>query len=90
MDMMYVRNAQGSMEETGARLEASVKAHQFGVIGVIIGPIVAALFVTVWDIYGTVFKDILPRVGSAADAILENGDTAESTPNPESDPEAEQ
>lgn len=32
----------------------------FGVLGFIIGPIVAALFVTVWDIYGTVFRDVLP------------------------------
>ena len=35
----------------------------FGVMGIIIGPIVAALFVTVWDIYGVAFKDILPDVG---------------------------
>jgi predicted PurR-regulated permease PerM len=34
----------------------------FGAAGVIIGPIVAALLVTVWDIYGTAFKDILPPV----------------------------
>jgi predicted PurR-regulated permease PerM len=34
----------------------------FGVVGVIIGPIIAALFVTVWDIYGVTFKDILPTV----------------------------
>jgi len=36
----------------------------FGVMGIIIGPIVAALFVTIWDIYGVVFADILPDVGS--------------------------
>ena len=34
----------------------------FGVVGVIIGPIIAALFVTVWDIYGIAFKDVLPAV----------------------------
>ena len=34
----------------------------FGIVGIIIGPIVAALFVTVWQIYGEVFRDILPRV----------------------------
>ncbi|MGD8294251.1 MAG: AI-2E family transporter [Desulfobacterales bacterium] len=34
----------------------------FGVFGMVIGPIVAALFVTVWEIYGVVFKDILPAV----------------------------
>jgi predicted PurR-regulated permease PerM len=32
----------------------------FGLVGFVIGPIVAALFVTVWDIYGESFKDILP------------------------------
>jgi predicted PurR-regulated permease PerM len=35
----------------------------FGMIGVIIGPIVAALFVTVWEIYGQAFEDILPDTG---------------------------
>ena len=34
----------------------------FGVVGFIIGPIVAALFVTIWDIYGITFKDWLPEV----------------------------
>jgi predicted PurR-regulated permease PerM len=33
----------------------------FGAVGVIIGPIVAALFVTVWEIYGEVFRDVLPE-----------------------------
>ena len=33
----------------------------FGVLGLIIGPILAALFVTVWEIYGRVFADVLPR-----------------------------
>jgi len=35
----------------------------FGAIGVILGPIVAALFVTIWDIYGSTFKAYLPEVG---------------------------
>ena len=39
----------------------------FGILGFIIGPIVAALFVTVWDIYGTVFRDMLPPRPQAAD-----------------------
>ncbi len=34
----------------------------FGVLGFIIGPIVAALFITVWDIYGVVFRGVLPEV----------------------------
>lgn len=36
----------------------------FGIIGFIIGPIIAALFVTIWEIYGMVFKDVLPKVRS--------------------------
>jgi predicted PurR-regulated permease PerM len=32
----------------------------FGAAGIIIGPVVAALFVTVWEIYGATFKDLLP------------------------------
>ena len=39
----------------------------FGIAGFLIGPIVAALFVTLWDIYGMVFKDSLPAVGSFHD-----------------------
>lgn len=38
----------------------------FGFIGFIIGPIIAALFVTVWEIYGAVFKEVLPEVTSLA------------------------
>ena len=34
----------------------------FGAVGIVVGPIVAALFVTVWDIYGVAFKDYLPAV----------------------------
>jgi predicted PurR-regulated permease PerM len=34
----------------------------FGIVGFIIGPIMAALFVTAWDIYGESFKDYLPSV----------------------------
>ena len=34
----------------------------FGAIGLIVGPIVCGLFLTVWEIYGTTFRDILPRV----------------------------
>ncbi len=35
----------------------------FGLVGFIIGPIIAALFVTVWEIYGEAFRDILPGAG---------------------------
>jgi predicted PurR-regulated permease PerM len=48
----------------------------FGVMGMIIGPIVAALFVTIWEIYGVAFKDILPQVGTAPTTILANKDSS--------------
>jgi predicted PurR-regulated permease PerM len=32
----------------------------FGVVGFIVGPIIAALFVTVWEIYGETFREYLP------------------------------
>ncbi len=35
----------------------------FGILGIIIGPIVAALFITVWEIYGKAFEAYLPDVG---------------------------
>ncbi len=49
----------------------------FGIMGMFIGPIVAALFVTIWEIYGVAFKDILPQVGSVPTTPL-----AEKDPNP--------
>ncbi len=59
----------------------------FGLPGFIIGPIVAALFVTIWDIYGTVFKDMLPpgRQPAAAGPVLPAGpeEGAASGPDPE-------
>lgn len=36
----------------------------FGVVGMIIGPIIAALFVTVWEIYGIAFRDFLPEMAA--------------------------
>lgn len=37
----------------------------FGIVGFIVGPIIAALFVTVWDIYGETFRAYLPEVRKA-------------------------
>lgn len=34
----------------------------FGLLGIILGPIVAALFITIWEIYGEAFKSYLPHV----------------------------
>ena len=34
----------------------------FGVVGFIVGPIIAAVFLTVWRLYGVAFRDFLPAV----------------------------
>lgn len=33
----------------------------FGATGIVIGPIIAALFITVWEIYGSTFASVLPH-----------------------------
>ena len=33
----------------------------FGVVGFIVGPLIAALFLTIWDIYGFAFREVLPE-----------------------------
>ena len=50
----------------------------FGMAGVLIGPIVAALFITVWELYGESFRDILPATafGAPPPAHAEAGATA--------------
>ncbi len=35
----------------------------FGILGIILGPIIAALFITIWEIYGKAFEAYLPDVG---------------------------
>ena len=57
----------------------------FGVTGIIIGPIVAALFVTIWEIYGVAFNDILPQVGgnSPSPPAKEAPDPSDSEDKPE-------
>jgi hypothetical protein len=47
----------------------------FGVAGIIIGPIVAALVVTVWEIYGVAFQDELPGGAKPATGDPEQDDS---------------
>ena len=47
----------------------------FGPIGFIVGPIVCGLFLTVWDIYGVTFKDLLPPVKSSQSEIASKSDS---------------
>jgi predicted PurR-regulated permease PerM len=49
----------------------------FGAVGFIVGPIVAALFVTVWHLYGEAFQEWLPHVPARV--------LPEPTPNPEAE-----
>jgi predicted PurR-regulated permease PerM len=55
----------------------------FGVVGFIIGPIIAALFTTVWDIYGVSFASVLPATGgldaNSADALGEAPEVKEAS-----------
>ncbi len=63
----------------------------FGILGIIVGPIVAALFVTIWEIYGVAFQDTLPPsnrfqpegcvLGCDDDTNKEGGDTPSSNDN---------
>ena len=53
----------------------------FGVVGVIIGPIVAALFVTVWEIYGVAFKDVLPAVAGSETVVESKHSSADILPD---------
>jgi predicted PurR-regulated permease PerM len=56
----------------------------FGAVGIVIGPIVAALFVTIWDIYGTAFKDLLPDVEPVR-ALASSPPPAPPPPRPEAE-----
>ncbi len=47
----------------------------FGPIGFIVGPIVCGLFLTVWDIYGATFKDVLPPVKRLQSGIANKSDS---------------
>jgi len=34
----------------------------FGIVGIFIGPLIASLFITIWELYGIAFSDYLPEV----------------------------
>jgi len=50
----------------------------FGILGIILGPIVAALFITIWEIYGKAFEAYLPDVGP----LFNHGKLDGSVPEP--------
>ncbi|MFW6324153.1 MAG: AI-2E family transporter, partial [Desulfovibrionales bacterium] len=55
----------------------------FGVVGIIIGPIIAALFTTIWDIYGMAFREYLPHPGGTQADAEERDAPDELIPRPE-------
>jgi predicted PurR-regulated permease PerM len=71
----------------------------FGAVGFVVGPIIAALFVTVWHIYGEAFSEWLPTRGEPAvgaegptgtRTAHHGGQTPSDAPNdPSDDPAAE-
>lgn len=58
-------------------LQGVMAGGAFAVVGVIIGPIIAALFVTLWDIYGMAFKEVLPGVEASDSNIKARNSKAE-------------
>lgn len=54
----------------------------FGVSGFILGPVVAALFVALWEIYGDAFSDVLPAGRpSLVEFMAEDGGTEDPKPS---------
>jgi hypothetical protein len=51
----------------------------FGPVGFIVGPIVAAVFVTLWDMYGRAFAGSLPAIADAVLGSSEEGVLGSST-----------
>jgi predicted PurR-regulated permease PerM len=46
----------------------------FGIVGIILGPIIAALFTTIWEIYGEAFREYLPQVRPATPVDTQQGE----------------
>lgn len=54
----------------------------FGITGIFIGPLIASLFVTIWELYGIAFNDFLPEVHYSSD----RGDIVKPESEKEADP----
>ncbi len=52
----------------------------FGLLGIIIGPIIAALFITIWEIYGDAFDEHLPNVETFINQPLSDEQIEEKSP----------
>ncbi|MCG8467059.1 MAG: AI-2E family transporter [Gemmatimonadetes bacterium] len=59
----------------------------FGAAGVLIGPIIAALFITVWELYGEAFRDVLPEAELPETPIRSRDDATDDAGRDEAEPE---
>jgi predicted PurR-regulated permease PerM len=52
----------------------------FGIAGIVIGPLIASLFITIWELYGIAFNDYLPEVYYKKQPVesMDSGDEEES------------
>jgi predicted PurR-regulated permease PerM len=52
----------------------------FGIAGIFIGPLIASLFITIWELYGIAFNDYLPEVYYKKQPVesMDSGDEEES------------
>ncbi|MDX9894734.1 MAG: AI-2E family transporter [Desulfofustis sp.] len=60
----------------------------FGILGIIIGPIIAALFITIWELYGTAFRDYLPDMRTILRPSLASRPAGGRQPDEEQDEKA--
>jgi hypothetical protein len=51
----------------------------FGMPGLLIGPVIASLFITIWEIYGEAFKDMLPPLHADREPLSEPDQLAASS-----------
>jgi hypothetical protein len=53
----------------------------FGFPGIFIGPLIASLFISIWELYGVEFAEVLPNV----DFVLEGIVDSPTQPDPDRD-----
>ena len=60
----------------------------FGIAGIFIGPLIASLFVTIWELYGLAFSNYLPEVYYRKQPVepFESDDKDDSDDKKESEP----
>lgn len=44
----------------------------FGLAGIFIGPLIASLFISIWELYGAEFAEVLPDVDWVLDVLDED------------------